>query len=41
MNALKHGRRGRAYLHDASRVRYVLRLATLNNEVVRRFDPHA
>ena len=31
MNALKHGRRGRAYLHDASRVRYVLRLSALNN----------
>ena len=37
MNALKHGRRGRAYLHDARRVHYVLRLATLNTEVVRRF----
>ena len=35
MNAFKHGCRGRAYLHQAARVRYAIRLAARTNEIAR------
>jgi hypothetical protein len=37
MNALKHGHRSRATIEEFQRVRYAIRLATRNNEIMRLF----